>query len=138
MLSDTSEWYRAAEMVVGLGVDLVEWARVAKSLERWGDRFVAKLMDPAEAACLPAEGESRVRALALAVAGKEAASKALGTGWSQGVRWRDVVVELGPPPRVTLLARAAAVARSLGSAGRARVTLEIRGGLAVGEVRLLS
>jgi holo-[acyl-carrier protein] synthase len=125
-------------MVVGLGIDLVEWARVAKALERWGDRFVAKLMDPEEAERLPPEGESRVLALALAVAGKEAASKALGTGWSQGVRWRDVVVELGPPPRVTLLARAKAVARSLGSPGRARVTLEIRGELAVGEVRLLS
>jgi holo-[acyl-carrier protein] synthase len=126
------------EMVVGLGVDLVEWARVAKSLERWGDRFVAKLMDPDEAARLPAAGESRVLALALAVAGKEATSKALGTGWSRGVRWRDVVVEPGPPPRVTLLARAAEVARSLGSTGRAQVTLEIRGGLALGEVRLLS
>ena len=84
--------------VVGLGVDLVEWARVARSLERWGDRFVAKLMDPEEAERLPPGGEPRVLALALAVAGKEAASKALGTGWSQGVRWRDVVVDLGPPP----------------------------------------
>ena len=125
-------------MVVGLGVDLVEWARVAQSLERWGDRFVAKLMDPDEASRLPPEGERRVLALALAVAGKEAASKALGTGWSEGVRWRDVVVDLGPPPRVLLLARASEVAQSLGSAGQTRVTLELRGPLAVGEVRLLS
>lgn len=124
--------------VVGLGVDLVEWARVARSLERWGDRFVAKLMDPEEAALLPPGGEPRVLALALAVAGKEAASKALGTGWSQGVRWRDVVVNLGPPPRIQLVARAAVVARSLGSPGRARLTLELRGPLAIGEVRLLS
>jgi iron only hydrogenase large subunit-like protein len=36
-------------MVVGLGVDLVEWSRVTRALERWGDRFVAKLMDPEEA-----------------------------------------------------------------------------------------
>jgi holo-[acyl-carrier protein] synthase len=125
-------------MVVGLGVDLVEWSRVARALERWGDRFVAKLMDPEEAGRLPARGEPRVLALALAVAGKEAASKALGTGWSQGVRWRDVVVELGPPARVTLLARAALVAESLGSRGRTRVSLELRGPLAVGEVWLLS
>ena len=125
-------------MVKGLGVDLVEWARVKQSLERWGDRFVAKLKDPEEAGRLPPEGEPRVLALALAVAGKEAASKALGTGWSQGVRWRDVVVQLGPPPRVLLLARAAEVARGLGSSGQARVILELRGPLAVGEVRLLS
>ena len=125
-------------MVIGLGVDLVEWSRVARSLERWGDRFVSKLMDPEEAERLPREGETRVHALSLAVAGKEATSKALGTGWSQGVRWRDVVVDLGPPTRVLLLARAAEVARSLGSGGRLEVTLEIRGPLAVGEVRLLA
>ena len=125
-------------MVVGLGIDLVEWERVGRSLERWGDRFVAKLMDPEEAARLPARGEQRVLALALAVAGKEAASKALGTGWSRGVRWRDVVVELGEPPRVRLLARAAELARERGSEGRSRVSLRIRGELALGEVWLLS
>jgi phosphopantetheinyl transferase (holo-ACP synthase) len=77
-------------------------------------------------------------ALALAIAGKEAASKAIGTGWTQGVRWRDVVVDFAHPS-VRLLGRAAAVARSLGSAqGRTRTRLELRGGLVVGEVRLLS
>ncbi len=124
--------------MVGLGIDLVEWSRLTPSLERWGDRFVAKLMDAEEAGRLPPRGEERTRALALAVAGKEAASKALGTGWSRGVRWRDVVVELGPPPSIRLQAQAALIARSLGSSGRARVTLEIRGPLAIGEVWLLS
>jgi holo-[acyl-carrier protein] synthase len=136
-LAIPGEWYRAF-VVVGLGVDLVEWARVARSLERWGDRFVAKLMDPGEARRLPPEGEARVQAVALAVAAKEAASKALGTGWSRGVRWRDVVVELGPPPRVELVARAAEVARDLGSSGRSKLRLEIRGALVVGELWLLS
>jgi len=125
-------------VVVGLGIDLVEWVRVSRSLERWGDRFVAKLMDPGEAERLPAGGEARARAVALAVAAKEAASKALGTGWSRGVRWRDVVVDLGPPPRVELLARAAEVARGLGSSGRSRLRLEVRGPLVVGELWLLS
>jgi holo-[acyl-carrier protein] synthase len=125
-------------VIVGLGIDLVEWVRVARSLDRWGDRFVAKLMDPAEADRLPREGEARVQAVALAVAAKEAASKALGTGWSGGVRWRDVVVDLGPPPRVELLARAAEVARVLGSSGRSRLRLEVRGPLVLGELWLLS
>jgi holo-[acyl-carrier protein] synthase len=125
-------------MVVGLGVDLVEWARVAKSLDRWGERLVAKLMDPEEAAALPPAGEARVRALALAIAGKEAASKAIGTGWSRGVRWRDVVVVLGPPPAVVLRAAAASFARRLGSSGRAETRLFFQGELAVGEVRLLA
>ena len=124
-------------MVLGLGVDLVEEERVARSLARWGERLVAKLMDPDEASRLPA-GEGRHAALARAIAAKEAASKALGTGWSGGVTWRDVVVELGPPPSVRLQRRAAEVARRLGSEGRTRTTLEVRDGLVIGRVLLLA
>lgn len=125
-------------MVVGLGIDLVELPRVARALERWGERLVGKLMDPGEANRLPRSREERTVALAMAIAGKEATSKALGTGWSGGVRWRDVVVELGPSPAVRLHAGAAEAARRLGSDGRTRLTLEVRGPLAVGEVWLLA
>jgi holo-[acyl-carrier protein] synthase len=126
-------------LVVGLGIDIVELERVARSLERWGERLVGKLMDPGEAARLPAEPAARAQALALAIAGKEAASKALGTGWSQGVRWRDVDVRLGPTPTVHLTGAAVTAARRLGSRGEARVAaLELRGPVAVGEVRLLA
>jgi holo-[acyl-carrier protein] synthase len=125
-------------MVIGIGLDLVETARVGRALERHGERFVRKLMDPEEAAGLPGGGPERVRALALAIAGKEAASKALGTGWSRGVRWRDVVVSAGPEAAIRLDGRAAEVARELGSSGRCRVRLEVRGPLALGELWLLS
>jgi holo-[acyl-carrier protein] synthase len=125
-------------MVIGIGLDLVETARVERALARFGARFVGKLMDPEEAAALPLAQPERVRAMAFAVAGKEAASKALGTGWSQGVRWRDVVVTLGAQPSVTLRGRAAAVAHALGSSGRSRIHLSVRGGLTVGEFWLLS
>ena len=125
-------------MLIGIGLDLVETARVERALARFGERFVQKLMDPAESSTLPRQGEDRARALALAVAGKEAASKALGTGWSQGVRWRDVVVSLGPAPSLRLDGRAAEVARELGSSGRTHARLERRGPLVVGEVWLLS
>jgi holo-[acyl-carrier protein] synthase len=125
-------------MVVGLGVDLVELDRVARALDRWGSRLVDKLMDAEEAGRLPAAGGERARALALAIAGKEAASKALGTGWSRGVRWRDVEVQLRPEPTVGLRGAAAARARALGSSGRTWARLELRDELAVGEVRLLS
>jgi holo-[acyl-carrier protein] synthase len=125
-------------MVIGIGLDLVETARVGRALDRFGDRFVHKLMDPEEAAALPAGGPERVTALALAIAGKEAASKALGTGWSRGVRWRDIVVSAGPEAAVRLDGRAAAVARELGSSGRCRLRLEVRGALALGELWLLS
>jgi holo-[acyl-carrier protein] synthase len=124
-------------LVVGLGVDLVETARVERILARWGDHFLAKLMEPAESQRLPS-GPGRAAALALAIAGKEATSKALGTGWSRGVRWRDVVVDLAGPPAVHLHGQAAAVARRLGSSGRTRASLEIQGELAVGEVWLLT
>ncbi|HEY7515862.1 MAG TPA: 4'-phosphopantetheinyl transferase superfamily protein [Vicinamibacteria bacterium] len=124
-------------MVVGLGVDLVETSRVESILGRWGNTFLDKIMGPAESSRLP-PGPDRVRAVALAIAGKEAASKALGTGWSRGVRWRDVVVDLGEPSTVRLEGGAAAFARRLGSSGRTRSALEIRGELAVGEVWLLT
>ena len=137
MLSSGAGAAREEGLVVGLGVDLVETSRVEKILARWGDQFLAKVMEPAESLRLP-EGPGRVRAVALAIAGKEAASKALGTGWSRGVRWRDVVVDLAEPPVVRLQGGAALVARRLGSSGRTRTSLEIRGELAVGEVWLLT
>jgi holo-[acyl-carrier protein] synthase len=125
-------------MVIGIGLDLVETARVARALERFGERFVRKLMDPEEARALPASPQERSLALALAVAGKEAASKALGTGWSQGVRWRDVVVAAGPEPSARLHGRAAEVARARGSSGRNRLRLRVDGPLVIGEFWLLS
>jgi holo-[acyl-carrier protein] synthase len=128
----------AGSMVIGIGLDLVETERVGRALERYGDRFVRKLMDAEEAAALPGSDPERVHALALAIVGKEAASKALGTGWSRGVRWRDVVVSPGPPAAVRLDGRAAEVARDLGSSGRCHVRLELRGTLALGELWLLS
>ena len=128
----------SALVVIGIGLDLVETARVERALERFGERFVSKLMDPDEASALPARADERAVALSLAIAAKEAASKALGTGWSQGVRWRDVVVTLSPAASVRLAGRAAEVARALGSSGRTRARLEQRGALVVGEVWLLS
>ena len=129
---------RGGVLVVGLGIDIVELDRVVRALERWGDRLVAKLMDPDEAAQLPEAAAERVHAVALAIAGKEAASKAIGTGWSRGVRWRDVVVTLGSAPAVRLSGQAVAVARRLGSTGTTSVHLELRGPLALGEVRLFA
>src|SRR3954470_8474780 len=125
-----------ASVIVGVGIDLIEQDRVSRALERWGERFVAKLMGPEEAARLPA-GADRAHAIALAIAAKEAASKALGTGWTRGVAWRDVVVFPGPPATVRLEGGAMARARRLGSEGRTHASLEVRGDLVIGQVRLL-
>ena len=125
-----------ARTIIGLGLDLIELERVIRALERWGDRLVAKLMGPEEATRLPASGLARARAVAMAIAAKEAASKALGTGWTRGVRWRDVVLDPGPPPRLRLEGGAARRARRLGSQGECDTALEERDGLVLGEVRL--
>lgn len=125
-------------MVVGLGIDIVEIDRVERALLRWGERLVARLMDPDEAATLPAQGPERALALAHAVSGKEAAAKAIGTGWTRGVRWRDVVVTR-QPTGVMLRARALEFSRRLGSpGGRGTLRFERRGNLMVAEFRLVS
>jgi holo-[acyl-carrier protein] synthase len=124
-------------VVVGLGVDLIELDRVRLSYERWGERLVGRLMDPEEARALPADAVARAEALAFAVAAKEAASKAIGTGWSRGVRWRDVVLTRDPSARVALRGRASEVARRLGWTGATRVRLFVDGNLVIGEVWLL-
>jgi holo-[acyl-carrier protein] synthase len=123
-------------MVVGVGVDLVELDRVRDALERWGERLVDKLMDPPEAAALPSGREDRVVAVAGAIGGKEAASKALGTGWSRGVQWRHVVVDLALP-EVRLHGRAADVARRLGARTSGPLSFERRGDLLLAEFRLM-
>jgi phosphopantetheinyl transferase (holo-ACP synthase) len=76
--------------------------------------------------------------VAEAVAVKEAASKAIGTGWSGGVRWRDVVVERFPRTAARLEGPALAAARRLGSAGVMEARLEHRDGLVIAVVRLLA
>lgn len=125
-------------MVVGLGIDLVELQRVSRSLDQWGERLLAKILSAQEVARLPPPGPERSQAVALAIAGKEAASKAIGTGWSRGVFWRDVEVFLGSPPGIRLHGNALQAARDLGSRGECRLRLGIQQGLATGEVHLLA
>jgi holo-[acyl-carrier protein] synthase len=124
-------------MVIGIGLDLVETQRVARLLERYGERFVRKLMDPAEAAALPEDASERALRLALAVAAKEAASKALGTGWSRGVRWRDLEVCRQPSGRPTLVfhGQAGEIAKKLGVA-RTALSLTHTGAEAIAQVIL--
>ena len=121
---------------MGLGIDLVEVDRVEKVLRRWGAPFLGKIMDPAELGALPPGWPPEAVADAIAV--KEAASKAIGTGWSGGVRWRDVVVVHGGRPAARLHGAALAAARRLGSAGATEVRIEHRPGLVVATVRLLA
>jgi holo-[acyl-carrier protein] synthase len=128
----------AAERVLGVGVDLVEIDRVEKALARWGRRMIDRLMAAAESQRLPSEEPARTRAFAEAIAVKEAASKALGTGWTRGVAWRHVDLDRGEPPRVLLHEGAARRAGVLGARGARVVELTERDGLVIAEVWLLA
>ena len=77
-------------MIVGIGIDIIEVSRVRGVLERHGDRFLRRIYSPEE---IESVRGNRDQYLAARFAAKEAAFKALGTGWNQGVRWVDVQVE---------------------------------------------
>lgn len=77
--------------VVGIGLDLVRIARIEAMAERWHDRFLARVYTDAERAeCF--RRPSPYASLAGRFAVKEAILKALGTGWSDGIRWVDMQV----------------------------------------------
>jgi len=102
-------------MIVGTGVDIAETARLEQALERHGERFVKRLYTPREIAYC--EGfKNRAERYAARFAAKEAAFKALGTGWAEGVRWLDVEITHQPSgkPELVLTGRAEELARQLG------------------------
>ena len=88
--------------IIGLGLDATDIHRIADTIARYGDRFLPRIFTDGEV-----EYCTRRRVPAIHFAGrfaaKEAAMKALGTGHSQGVLWRDVeVVRHGGPPELRL------------------------------------
>jgi holo-[acyl-carrier protein] synthase len=99
---------------LAVGVDLVEISRIARAIERWGDRFLERVYTPSEIA----RCRGRVPELAVRFAAKEAVSKALGVGiwWRGGIGWQDAETLSDPlgKPEVTLHGRAIERARLLG------------------------
>ena len=78
-------------MIIGIGSDLIDIRRVEKSIERFGERFTHRCFTPVERA--KSDGrKNRAASYAKRFAAKEACSKALGTGLSQGVFWTDMGV----------------------------------------------
>src|SRR5512136_2186623 len=78
-------------MVKGIGVDIIEIARVRRSIETLGDRFLQKVFTPGEIAYCSAKND-RHQHFAARFAAKEAVSKALSTGWAGSFRWKDVEI----------------------------------------------
>jgi holo-[acyl-carrier protein] synthase len=103
-------------MVVGLGTDITEVPRIARSIERFGDRFLARVYTPGEIAYCRARNKTSAQSFAARFAAKEAGAKALGTGISRGVNWLELEVTRAPgqAPQLRLSGRAAARAQQLG------------------------
>lgn len=94
-------------MIVGIGVDIVDIERVNRLLERYKDRFVRRVFTDAEEQYANRSTRPAER-LAGRFAVKEAVMKAIGTGKSQGILWRDVETVRGPlgKPKVILYGKA--------------------------------
>jgi holo-[acyl-carrier protein] synthase len=124
-------------MIYGIGVDVLEAARIKKSLERFGDHFIDRLLMPAERAQL-ARTKRPERFIAMRFAAKEAIVKAMGTGFAHGVWIRDVgvVQNAWGKPEVVYSERGETVRRNLG-VGEGHVTLTDEAGLIVAVAVLL-
>jgi holo-[acyl-carrier protein] synthase len=102
-------------MIVGTGIDIAEVPHIRQSIERFGDRFLQRIYTAAERRYCDSKA-NRAERYAARFAAKEAAMKALGTGWSHGVRWRDCEVARLPGGRPTMVfhGRAGEIAAKLG------------------------
>jgi len=98
-------------MKVLLGLDLAEVDRVAGVLDRWGDRFVRRVFRPGELSRSRRHPRARAEHVAGRFAAKEAALKALGTGW-RGLAFRDVEVGRDSHGKPTLSFHGRALDRS--------------------------
>jgi len=88
-------------MIVGTGIDIAEVDRIAKSIERFGRRFIERVFTPDEIRYCESKANKTER-YAARFAAKEAAMKAIGTGWNRGVTWKDVEVRRLPGGRPTI------------------------------------
>jgi holo-[acyl-carrier protein] synthase len=102
-------------MVLGLGTDLIETRRVQESMDRFGDRFLERIFTAGEIAYCKRK-KNAAESFAARFAAKEAGAKALGTGISHGVSWKELEVRREPSGRPTLhfSGRAAELAAGMG------------------------
>jgi holo-[acyl-carrier protein] synthase len=118
-------------MIFGIGIDVLEAARIERTLERYGEHFVRRLLMPEEQAQL-ARTRRPARFVAMRFAAKEAIAKAMGTGFAHGIWIRDVgvVQNAWGKPLVVYSKRGDDLRRSLGI-GEGHVSLTDEAGLIV-------
>ncbi len=115
----------------GIGIDVIKVERLAASLERFGERMERRLFTDDELAYCRTSHDPLPH-LAARFAAKEAASKALGTGMSQGVAWKDfeVIQPGGRQPRLEFHGRGKEILSAVG--GRtSHLSLTHDGGVAI-------
>ncbi len=102
-------------MVLGLGTDLIETRRVQESIDRFGERFLQRIFTAGEIAYCSRK-KNAAESFAARFAAKEAGAKALGTGISRGVSWKefDVRREVSGRPTLHLSGRAAELGEAMG------------------------
>ena len=101
--------------IIGIGLDLVKIARVRAAAERWQERFLERVFTEAERRyCF--QRASPYASLAARFAVKEAVLKALGTGWSRGVRWVEIEVlpDRAGRPQASVEGRVRSLIREVG------------------------
>ena len=128
--------HQAPAIIVGVGIDATDIDRISETIARYGDRFLARVFTDGEITYCRRHRDP-APSFAARFAAKEAAMKALGTGLSRGVFWRDVeVVRAGGPPQLRLHGGAARRFEQLG--GRSTLlTLTHSRNLAIAHVLLL-
>lgn len=126
-------------MVVAIGIDLVEIARLEEVIKRRGSFRGRVFTDGEISYCEHRGGAARAASYAARFAAKEAVMKALGTGWSEGIAWKEieVVCEASGAPTIRLNGRALERMREIG-ATRVHLSLSHTGNLAVAQVVLES
>ncbi|KQT54208.1 4'-phosphopantetheinyl transferase [Aureimonas sp. Leaf454] len=97
-------------MIIGIGSDLIDIRRIEQTLERHGERFTARVFTEIEQARSDRRAQ-RAASYAKRFAAKEACAKALGTGLSRGVFWRDMGVVNLPGGAPTMALTGGALAR---------------------------
>jgi holo-[acyl-carrier protein] synthase len=104
-------------MITGIGIDVIQNERIRDSINRFGDRFLNRIYTGREIEYCKKSAHPEIH-YAARFAAKEAAFKALGTGWAAGVKWKDVeVVRLASgKPELHLHGEAFARATSAGAA----------------------
>ena len=114
-------------MVLGLGTDMIEIGRIEESIRQFGQRFLDRVYTPEEIAYCQRKKKHAAESFAARFAAKEAGAKALGTGISRGVSWKEIEVRREPSGRPTLHLSGRALERA-GELGIQRISLSLTHG----------